>query len=352
MSIVSNAPIFPPRLHEGDTVAVVSPSWGGPSVHPHVFDLGLRNLEAILGVRARESTTARMPDEELYRNPKLRAEDLNAAFADPGIKAIFASIGGDDSVRILSHLDLPTILANPKILMGYSDTTTLTSWLAQHGLVTFNGPSVMAGFAQARHLPAEFGAHVRRMLMDASVPPPYEPYSVWSEEFGRWADPDYDGEVKDLRPNAEGWRWLQGEGVATGRLFGGCVEVLEFIKATPFWPAPEFWEGRILFFETSEDKPSVDQVKYLLRNYGSMGALERISGLLLGRARSYTDEEKESLYEKVVRVATVEFGRPDMPIVANLDFGHTDPQWVVPLNVLAEINCEARSLRLLEAPVL
>ena len=345
------APIFPPRLREGDRVAALSPSWGGPSVHPRVFDLGLMNIESLLGVRVKEFPTSRMPNEELYHNPRRRAEDMNAAFADTEIKAVFASIGGDDSVRILPFLDLPTILANPKILMGYSDTTTLTSWLAQHGLVTFNGPSVMAGFAQMRHLPPEFGEHVRRMLMDTGVPPPYEAYPAWCDEYARWADPGYDGEVRDLRPNAEGWRWLQGEGVASGRLFGGCIEVFEFMKATPFWPAPEFWQGRVLFFETSEDKPTVDQVKYFLRNYGSMGALERISGLLLGRARSYTDEEKEALYETVVRVAAVEFGRPDLPIVANLDFGHTDPQWVMPLNILAEIDCGRKTLRLLESPV-
>ena len=133
-------------------MAVISPSWGGPSVHLRVFDLGLRNLEAILGVRVREFPTARMTSEALYENPKARAEDVNAAFADPGIKAIFASIGGDDSVRILPYLDLPTILANPKVLMGYSDTTTLTSWLVQHGLVTFNGP-LRAGGLRAGRLP-------------------------------------------------------------------------------------------------------------------------------------------------------------------------------------------------------
>lgn len=343
--------LFPSRLSEGDTVAVVSPSWGGPSVFPGVFDLGIENLESILGVRVREFPTARMPDEELYRNPRGRAEDINAAFADHDIKAVFASIGGEDSVRILPYLDLPTILANPKILMGYSDTTTLNFWLAQNGLVTFNGPSVMAGFAQAKHVPKEFSEHVRQMLMCVETPPPYVPYSAWCDEYVRWNTPGYAGEVKDLRANEEGWRWLQGKGVVEGRLIGGCLPVLENLRATPFWPEPEFWDGKILFLETSEEKQTPEQVGRVIRSYGSMGVLARISGLLIGRARSFSAAEKETLYEFIVRVAAFEFERPDLPIVANLDFGHTDPQWVLPLNVLAQIDSETKALRLLEAPV-
>lgn len=347
----SAMPLFPSRLCEGDVIAVLSPSWGGPSVFPGVFDLGVRNIEDVLGVRVREFSTTRMSNDELYRNPRARAEDINAAFADPEIKGIFASIGGDDSVRILPYLDLPTILANPKVLMGYSDTTTLNFWLAQNGLVTFNGPSVMAGFAQARHLPDEFASHVRQMLMHSEIPPPYAPYPSWCDGYVRWSTPGYDGEVWELQSNVEGPRWLQGEGTSRGRLFGGCVSVLENMKATPFWPALEFWEGKLLFLETSEDKPTVEHVGRILRNYGSMGALERISGLLIGRARSYTDDEKEALYETVVRVAAFEFGRSDLTIVANLDFGHTDPQWILPLNVQAEIDCEGKTFQLIEAPV-
>lgn len=331
-------------------MAVVSPSWGGPSAFPGVFDLGVRNLSRLLGVTIREFPTARMGAEELYRNPQARAEDINAAFADPEVSGVFASIGGDDSVRILPYLDLPTILANPKVLMGFSDSTTLTAYLAQHGLVTFNGPSVMAGFAQMDHLPDRFGADVRRLLCEPEETFDYEPFGSWCDGYSDWNATHYRGETLPLQPH-DGWRWLQGNGVVEGRLFGGCIEVLEFMKGTPFWPSLDFWHGRILFFETSEDKPTVNQVVWMLRNYGSMGALDQVAGMLFGRARSYSNAEKEALYEAVVRVIGFEFGRPDLPVVANLDFGHTDPQWVLPLGARFEIDCERRSLRLREAAV-
>ncbi len=348
---MESSPTKPERLRPGDTVAVLSPSWGGPSVFPHIYDLGVRNLEALLGVRVRAYPTALMANEELYANPERRADDLSAAFADPEVKAIFATIGGDDSVRTLPYLDLPRILANPKILMGYSDTTTLTSYLSSNGMVTFNGPSIMAGFAQLRHQPAGFGEHVRHVLMEPERPVIYEPFTHWSDGYCEWQTPGYDGELGELRPNGDAWRWLQGEAPATGRLFGGCIEVLEFLKGTEFWPPLKFFSDKILFFETSEDKPPVNQVMYFLRNYGSMGVLERISAILFGRARSYSDEEKDALYEMIRRVIGFEFGRTDIPIVANLDFGHTDPQWIIPQGVLAEVDPDARHIRLLESAV-
>ncbi|RYG49096.1 LD-carboxypeptidase [bacterium] len=342
--------VRPSRLSEGDTVAVLSPSWGGPSRFPHVFDLGLRNLESLFGLKVKEFPTARRDVDELYGDPKARAKDINAAFADPEVKAIFVSIGGDDSVRILPYLDLPTITANPKILMGYSDTTTLTTYLNQQGLVTFNGPTIMAGFAQMRHLPSDGVAHVRQMLIEPTEETEYRPYPVWANNYVDWNTPGYDGETAPQRPN-EGPRWLQGTGVHAGPLFGGCIEVLEFLKATPFWPAPAFWDGKILFFETSEEKPTVDHVLRWLRNYGSAGVLERISGLLFGRARDYSDEEKEQLEAAILKVVTGEFGMQELPIVVNLDFGHTDLQWILPLGVKMEIDCGKKTLKLLEPTV-
>jgi muramoyltetrapeptide carboxypeptidase LdcA involved in peptidoglycan recycling len=151
---------------------------------------------------------------------------------------------------------------------------------------------------------------------------------------------------------ADGWRWIQGEGVRRGTLFGGCIEVLEFLKATQWWPETDFWNDRILFLETSEEKPEVKNVEYMLRNYGSMGALERLAGLIIGRARAYTSTEKESLYAMLPRVVGFEFGRTDLPILANVDFGHTDPQFIIPLGIRAELDCDARRFGLLEPAVL
>lgn len=340
----------PRRLKAGDTVAVLSPSSGLPHRFPRVFDLGLTNLRDELGVRILEYPTTRADGEYLARSPKARADDINAAFADPGVSAVIASIGGDDSVRILPYLDRDVISANPKILMGYSDFTTLTTYLNQLGLVTFNGPSIMAGFAQARHLSKAFMDHVKSILMNPADRYDYAPFDAYSNGYVDWTD-SYDGETKPSVPNANGWQWLQGDEVRRGRLFGGCFEVMEFLKGTDYWPAPDFWDGKILFLETSEEKPGVPHVKRMLRNYGMQGVFGRISGLLMGRARDYTDEEKDGLNRAILAVVAGEFAQTSLPVVANMDFGHTDPQWIMPLGIEAEIDCVRQTFSLQEAAV-
>ena len=156
--------IRPPKLNSGDTIATLSPSWGGPSLFPHIYDHGIKMLQETLSLVIKEYPTAKMDAHELYLHPEVRAADINAAFADPEIKAIIASIGGDDSVRILPYLERETIRNNPKILMGYSDITTLLTYCNQLGLITFNGPAIMAGFCQLAHWPASFVDHVRTIL--------------------------------------------------------------------------------------------------------------------------------------------------------------------------------------------
>ena len=129
--------IKPKKLEKGDTVGIVSPSWWSPSIFPHVYESWIEILKT-LNLNIKEFPSARKDAKYLEENPEFRAKDINDAFADPEIKAIIASIGGDDSVRILPYLDIETIKKNPKIIMWYSDTSTLTTYLNQIGLVTFN----------------------------------------------------------------------------------------------------------------------------------------------------------------------------------------------------------------------
>jgi muramoyltetrapeptide carboxypeptidase LdcA involved in peptidoglycan recycling len=343
-------PVKPPRLRAGDTVAVVSTSWGGPSVFPHVFDRGVDVLRRVFGLQVRELPSARMTPADLGANPRLRADDLNAAFADPEVRAIVSSIGGVDSVRILEHLNPALAMADPKILLGFSDTATQLAFYHQAGLVTFNGPSVMAGFAQIEHFPGAV-EHVRALLFDPTDTYDYRPSQDWTDGYLDWGDPANAGAVAERHPH-DGWHWLQGGGGrAEGRLFGGCGEVLEMLKGTRYWPAPEFWDGRILVLETSEDKPAVETVGYWLRNYGVQGVFDRVSAVLVGRARDYSDGEKADLDAMVVRVVAREFGATDLPIVTNLDFGHTDPQWILPLGIRAEVDADRRAFGLLEPAV-
>ena len=340
--------IKPAKLKKGDVIGIISPSWGGPNVFPHIYENGLKNLKT-LGFEIKEFPTARGDAKYQYQNPKVRAEDVNAAFANKEVKGIITTIGGDDSVRILPFLNKETIANNPKFFMGYSDTTILTTFCRSLGLVTFNGPSIMAGFSQMEAVGANFKKHLEDFLLGDFIGYEYKPYDYYFNNYPDWKDKANTGKVSEP-VKTTGWRWLQGNATIEGELFGGNIEALEFIKGTDYWFDKDFWNGKILFFETSEDKPTVGQIKFMLRNYGTQGIYDKVKAVLFGRARDYSEEEKKELDATLISVIGFEFGKPDLPIVSNMDFGHTDPQIILPLGIRAELNTSNKSFKLLESP--
>jgi len=232
--------------------------------------------------------------------------------------------------------------------MGYSDTSTLHVFLNLQGVVSFYGPSIMAGFSQMESLPESFKNHVREILFEPKDTYEYKPYGKYCDGYPEWANKDNLGKVNPIKEDS-GWHWLQGNTKVQGELFGGCIEVLEMLKATDFWPSQEFWKGKIFFLETSEEKPPVHYIGHVLRNYGMLGVFDEISGFIFSRARDYSDDEKKELEEKIVSVIAKEFGKSNLPIVANFDVGHTDPQLVLPLGVKAEIDCQNKKIKLVES---
>lgn len=328
--------IKPKRLKNGDTLAVVSPSWGGPASYPHIFNKGLEILKDQLGFKIVEYPTARMSAAALYANPELRAADLNAAFKDPSVSGIICSIGGSDSVRILEHLDVDSILANPKLIMGYSDSTTILCYLNLHGLVTYHGNAVMAGFSQLACFPDALAEYRQVLFSDDEYR--LAPFGQWSNAYKGWNDPENAGQVDALLGSDTGHRWIQKGPVAEGRLWGGCIEILAMINGTLAWPGRDFWNDRILFFETSEDKPSPEEVGFILRNFGVQGILQRLRGLLVAKPKDYSLEEKAALDREILKIVVGEFKCRDISIVSNIDFGHTDPRHIMPLGIMALID--------------
>ncbi|MHA1447244.1 MAG: S66 family peptidase [Candidatus Heimdallarchaeaceae archaeon] len=341
--------IKPKKLQDGDTIGIISPSWGGPEFFPHIYEEGLLVLQE-MGFKIKEFPTTRAHPDYLYENPELRANDVNAAFQDEEVSAIIASIGGDDAIRILPFIDQEIIKSNPKILMGYSDTSILLTYANQLGLVTFNGPAIMAGFSQLRNFPKAL-EHVKNMLTETNETYEYQSFNEYVDGYPEWGNKENVGKVNEKQTEYIQWNWLQGKSKVEGELFGGCIEVLEFMKGTEYWPKKEFWKGKILFFETSEEKPSPDNVKYMLRNYCVQGIMENIKGILFGRARDYNTIEKKELERHILNVLKKEFGYSDIPIVTNMDFGHTDPQLIMPLGCKLEIDCEMKKIALTESPV-
>lgn len=344
--------IKPRKLQAGDTVAAISLSWGGPGTFPHRYEAGKRQLQNEFGLKVKETEHALRDAQWLHENPKARAEDLMNAFADSSIRGIISTIGGDDSIRILPYLDLDVIRANPKILLGFSDTTITHMACFKAGVGSFYGPSIMAGFAENGGMFPFMVDAVRNTLFSSAPIGELKPNTNgWTVEMPDWGNLENQSCKRSLDPST-GWKYLQGKGVWQGHLIGGCLEVLDFLRGTDFWPAPEAWRGAILFLETSEDAPPPTVLKYALRIYGAMGILNKLSGILLGRPGGNISPVQFEEYDNALyQVVTAEEGLSEMPIITHMDFGHTDPMFVLPYGVKAEINCEAQQFSILENAV-
>jgi muramoyltetrapeptide carboxypeptidase LdcA involved in peptidoglycan recycling len=344
--------IKPRRLRPGDRVAAITLSWGGPGAFPHRYEAGKTQFEQMFAVQVVETKHALRSPEWLAQNPKARADDLMEAFSDTSINGIISTIGGDESVRILPHIDLEIIRQNPKVVMGYSDTTITHMACFRAGLVSFYGPAFMAGFAENGGMFPYMVESVRRTIFCGDPIGTIEPNRAgWTVEHLDWADPNNQKRRRNLVLST-GWRFLQGSGIASGHLIGGCVEVLEFIKGTEWWPNMDVWDGAILFLETSEEAPSLKLFKRWIRNYGSQGILQRLAGLIVGRPGGAIPTSDFEQYDQVLLdVIKGELGLDTLPIITQMDFGHTDPMFVLPYGVVATIDCQKHLFEINEPAV-
>lgn len=329
------------------TISLSSGMAGEPTFLPR-YRYGKSRIETFFNATVREMPHTLAGEDTLARHPELRAKDLMDAFKDPEIQAIISCIGGDDAIRLLPYIDFDVIRDNPKVFMGYSDSTIIHFMCYKAGLVSFYGPCVLMEFAENVAMHAYTTDFIQKALCQTEPIGMVPQAPAWTAEFLAWSDPENLKRERTLKPNT-GYERLQGTGVHSGQLLGGCIEVLEMMKGTTLWPDLEEWRGKLLFLETSEDKPAPIQVLCILRNYAAMGILNVINGILFAKPQdeAYADEYKESL----LQVVRDECGLTELPILCNMSFGHNSPICILPLGVMAEIDCEAKSFRILEAGV-
>lgn len=340
--------VKPKMLKPGDLVATTSPSWGGAG-EPWLkwrYEQGVQRLKDVFGLQVIPTPNSLKGEDYLYKHPEARAEDLMSAFKDKEIKAIIANIGGDDSIRLLPFIDFDIIRENPKIFIGYSDCTITHFFCLKAGLTSFYGPALLTDFAENVHMHSYTVDHIKRSLFSKDPIGEIIPAKEWTSEHLEWIEENKDTK-RHLQKN-QGYELLQGEGITRGRLIGGCIEVLEFIKATELWPSLDQWKDSILFLETSEDKPDPTLISYWLRNYAAQGILQRLKGIIFGKPQ---DEQFYTEYKEVILRVMKEYQLEDLPILYNANFGHTEPKFILPYGVMAEINCELPSFSILENAV-
>lgn len=337
----------PKALKPGDKVAIVSLSAGtlGEPQFIHKYHIAKRRMEDY-GLQVVPMPNALKGWDYLYRHPEARAQDLMDAFRDPAIKAVFNAIGGDDTIRLLPYIDFDVLRENPKIFTGFSDTTTNHFMMAKAGLTSYYGLSVLCDWSEYIAINEYSEPFIRDMLfapkptlnIPASTFCSYEPDKVWWKEENQ-------NTARKCCPNM-GYEILQGHGKVSGPLFGGCVDVFPELLGTSLWPSQDFWKGKLLLLETSQEDMPAEHLEWSLRNLHAQGILHVLNGIIVGKP-AYPDK-LEAYKEIYRRVVGFEAGLPDLPILYNVNVGHAYPIALFGLNLRYEIDCEEKTLTLLE----
>ncbi|HWJ80906.1 MAG TPA: S66 peptidase family protein [Nocardioides sp.] len=337
----------PRKAQPGDRVAVVSPSFAAPAVAPAVHEQALERLHALTGLVPVEYPTTR----KLGASARERADDLNAAFADPEIRAVLATIGGDDQITVVPHLDAAAVAADPKPFLGYSDNTNLLNWLWTHGVAGFYGGSTQVQLGPGPAVDPVHETSLRAALLTGGRLELTEPGEC--EDFGRdWEDPRALTEYGDREPT-EPWTWSGPERAVTGPTWGGCIEVIQWILAAGRFPAdPAVLDGGVLLVESSEELIPAQEFGRILRSLGERGILGAVDAVVVGRPPTSDQAHRPSADERRARRAeqrdtaerVVRAYNADAVMAVGPPFGHTRPQWIVPYGGSVTVDGERRRL--------
>ncbi len=336
------------------TVAIVSLSAGilGEDFVKHELELGRSRLEA-WGLKVKFMENACKGIEYLKAHPEKKAADLLQAFRDPEVDMILCAIGGVDSYRLLPYLfdgnELQQAVCK-KIFLGFSDTTMNHLMLHKVGLNSFYGQAFLPDICELGPDMLPYTEAYFRELITTGGIREIRPSPLWyecRESYG----PEQLGTELRSHPD-RGFELLQGDGVFSGKILGGCINTLFDIfdpgrhpdspalcRQYSLFPSLEDWKGKILLLESSEEKTSPEKYEKMLRTLKDSGVFTVIRGLLAGKPMD------ETYYEEYKQLLVKVIDNPALPIVYNLNIGHALPRCIIPFGVEARVDVPQQCIR-------
>ena len=327
-ALLSNLPAYasseiikrPRRLAEGQTVAIVAPA----SVTYESLQLQLA-LEALKAMGLRATVGEHVMDRFGYLagNDRDRAADINAAFVDPEVDAVFALRGGWGASRLLPFIDFDAIRDNPKIMLGYSDITSLLNAIyAKSGVVSFHGPNLMSRWNEFTY------QSMREVLFDAKP--------------ARYINPvDLDGELVARRNRIQ----TIVPGRTDGPLIGGNLTLMSALLGTPYLPK---FDNAILFLEDVGE--AIYRVDRMLTQLKLSGHLQKVSGIVFGHFTGV--KPNPGLGNFALMDILKQHCEPlGVPCYFGAMIGHVDQQSTVPVGGKARMDASKGVLELTEAAV-
>ncbi len=336
-----------PKLKSGDSVGIVSPSAVLTHIFPDVYEFGLSRLRDQWKLHPIELPHCKDPNA----TSQDKMSDLIEAFSNPDIKAVITTLGGEHQVEYVHKLPAEPFRSNPKPFFGYSDNSHFSNFLFLQGVPSFYGGCIYTEYAMqgsmddftCKYLDAALFTGGERLL---------EASPVFNDEDLPWQEKESLLKRRRYQTN-EGWYW-DGTVDTQGVTWGGCVECIdEMLRNGREIPTLKHFEQIVLFMETSEELPSAPYVRRVLRALGERGILARVQGVLMGRPKAWalgreaSDEEKVA-YKKEQRdvaLQTVRKYNSTIPVVQNLDFGHTAPMVCLPYGSPISISAVQKTIR-------
>lgn len=297
--------ILPPRLKQGDKVGICAPAGAIRDLSEiHEFTQILKDL----GFRVKVSAHASGKFGYFSGEDKERAEDFMDFIKDEEIKGIFALRGGWGCARMLPHLDFDVIGRNPKVIVGFSDITTLLNAISSRtGIVTFHGPSGNSSWN-------EYSInYLSRAVMQIKP--------VFYRNNGS------DAPIVTYR-----------SGKASGQLYGGNLSVIVSLIGSEFLPD---WKGKILFLEDVNEEPY--RIDRMLTQLELAGVLKDVSGVVLGGFRKCEPEEADRSFS-LEEVFEFHFGNRSYPVYYGAQIGHIQNKFTLPVGLEAEMDADAGTI--------
>ena len=327
MRVIAPGPIVPRKLRRGDTIRVVAPARSRKFVTEHDHSGVIEKRFSALGLRLTFGDHVDERDDFDSSSVASRVADLHAAFADPEVAGILTVIGGFNSNELLPHLDWDLIAANPKIFCGFSDITAVqNAILARTGLITYSGPH-WSSFGMRDHFEQTGQWFVQALLAEGPIE--LRPSKSWTDDL--WF---VDQDKRTVRDN-DGW-WRLGPGQATGRVVGGNLCTLNLLQGTKYMPS---LDGALLMVEDdylSDAKEFARNLTSLLQLPDAIG----VQGLAIGRFQERSQVTRSLLEQIIARQDRL----AGLPVLANVDFGHTDPRITFPIGGRAALTVGASSM--------
>ena len=321
-------PVVPPKLRPGSSVRVIAPSRSLAIIPAEARAEADKKLSA-LGLRVSFGEHVEECDDFVSSSVAARLADLHAAFADPDVDGILTVIGGHNSNQLLAGIDYELVAAHPKVLCGFSDITALSNAIyARAGLVGYSGPHY-SSFGMKHHFGYTEAGFVACVMND-------DPF--WLEPSPTWSDDEWylDQEDRHLETGTD-W-WVLQEGEAAGTIVGGNLCTLNLLQGTAYLPS---LDASVVFVEDDDQVRPWDfdrDLVSLLMQPGFGG----VTGLIIGRFQRRTGMTRE-LLEQIV-ASKPELAR--LPVVANVDFGHTTPVFTFPIGGTVEVRADPAAPRL------